>query len=423
MTLDGPVSNLKMKIDGGPSSLVSDGNHFYLPSSSSKEVGTIDYIEFVQFGKQMQNESIATEGTNISVDLNLTANPACKVDVILDEATGDIIKGQGSGQLKIHVGNKEPLTMSGRYDISKGEYSFNFQTFIKKYFQITNGYINWDKDPYEATINIDAIYTATRVDLSSLNTSRGKFNQRADLNVVAHLTNTLKSPKINFEFKIPPQQSDFGNDPIVLESLKKFSQDENEMNRQVASLLLFNSFITDNNSGGIAGSGFSFLSGTAGQVLSNFLNNQFSKIFQKIFNDPTITPYLSFNSSFDVSSPELLNSLQASGNFGFKKEYLDGRLIVSLGGNVDYNNPYILAARNTNILLTPDITLEYILTGDGKLRILGFNRTSVDATLGQRNRTGVSLNYSKDFNNFSELFGPGEEKKRRRALRVAKKAE
>ena len=422
MTLDGPVSNLKMKIDGGPSSLVSDGNHFYLPSSSSKEIGTIDYIEFVQFGNLMQTETSTSEGTNISVDLNLTANPACKVDVILDEATGDIIKGQGSGQLKIHVGNKEPLTMSGRYDISKGEYSFNFQTFIKKYFQITNGYINWDKDPYEATINIDAVYTATRVDLSSLNTSRGKFNQRADLNVVAHLTNTLKSPKINFEFKIPPQQSDFGNDPIVLESLKKFSQDENEMNKQVASLLLFNSFINDNSSGGLAGSGFSFLSGTAGQVLSNFLNNQFAKIFQKIFNDPTITPYLSFNSNFDVSSPELLNSLQASGNFGFKKEYLDGRLIVSLGGNVDYNNPYILAARNTNILLTPDITLEYILTGDGKLRILGFNRTSVDATLGQRNRTGVSLNYSKDFNNFSELFGPGEEKKRRRALRKAKKS-
>jgi len=81
-------------------------------------------------------------------------------------------------------------------------------------------------------------------------------------------------------------------------------------------------------------------------------------------------------------------------NFGFKKEYFNGRLIVSLGGNIDYNNPYILQARNTNVLLTPDITVEYILTADGKLRVVGFNRTSVDA-LSQRNRTGVRLSYQK----------------------------
>ena len=47
--------------------------------------------------------------------------------------------------------------------------------------------------------------------------------------------------------------------------------------------------------------------------------------------------------------------------------------------------------------LTPDITVEYILTADGKLRIVGFNRTSVDVTLGQRNRTGVRLSYQKEF--------------------------
>ncbi len=421
MSLNGPVSNLKMNIKGGPSLLASDGSHIYLPSSSSKEIGTIDYIDFIQFGSVMENELRSKEGTNITVDMELTANPACKIDVILDESTGDIIKGEGYGRLNIHAGSKEPLTMRGRYDITKGEYSFNFQTFIKKYFDIKSGYIIWDKDPYEARINIIAEYKATNVDLSSLATSRGKFNQKADVSVLAHLTNTLKNPKINFEFNLPAE-SDYKKDPIVLESLKKFTQDENEMNRQVASLLLFNSFISDNN-GGFRGSTASFLSGTAGQVISNFLNNQFAKFFQKVFNDPTITPYLSLNSNYDVTttSPELLKALQASGNFGLKKQYLNGRLIVSLGGNVDYNNPYILAARNTNILLTPDITIEYFLTPDGKLRIVGFNRTSVDLALGQRNRTGVSLSYSKDFNKLSELFAPSEERKRRRAERKAKK--
>ena len=229
------------------------------------------------------------------------------------------------------------------------------------------------------------------------------FQQKSDLIIVAHLTNTLKAPKITFEFEFPEnKQNEFSRDPVLVENLKKFSKDENEQNRQVASLLLFNTFINDDNSGGFGTSTANFLSGTAGQVISGFLNGQLTKVFQKLFKDPTITPYITFNSTYNLTSTELINALEASGNFGFKKTYINGRLIISLGGNIDYNNPYILQARQTNVLLTPDITLEYLLTTDGKLRIVGFNRTVVDATLGQRNRTGVRLSYNRDFDKFTK---------------------
>ena len=64
--------------------------------------------------------------------MDLTANPSCKVDVVLDETTGDIIKGTGNGHLYIRVGNKEDLTINGRYDITQGDYTFNFQTFLNR---------------------------------------------------------------------------------------------------------------------------------------------------------------------------------------------------------------------------------------------------------------------------------------------------
>ena len=395
MTLNGNITDMRMKIKGEPSIL--DTSHIFLPTSGGRETGSIDYIDFVPFGKQMEDIK-GQQGTNISVDMDLTANPACKIDVILDEATGDIIKGRGNGILNIKVGTRESPTIRGRYDITDGEYKFNFQTFLQKYFTITRGSLVWNGDPYLAQINIDAVYTAPNVDLSSLATSSGtKLNQKSDLNIIAHLTNTLKDPSINFDFVIPKDKTtDRTNDPVVLENLKKMTKDQNERNRQVASLLLFNTFITDNN-GGLGASTASFLSGTVGQVISGFLNNQLTRFFQKVFKDPTLTPYLSFNSNYNLTSKELINALEASGNFGFKKEYFNGRLIVTLGGNIDYNNPYILQARNTNVLLTPDITVEYILTADGKLRIVGFNRTSVDVTLGQRNRTGVRLSYQKEF--------------------------
>jgi len=414
MTLNGPISDMRMNITGEPSAV--DSSHIYIPTSTSQEIGKIDYIDFIQYGSKMEDEYKGKTESNFLVNMNLTANPACKIDLILDEATGDIIKGRGNGLLNITVGSKEPLTIRGRYNITDGEYKFNFQTFLQKYFTISQGSITWNGDPYEAQINIDAEYLARNVDFSSLATSRGKFQVRSNLNIVAHLTNTLKSPKISFEFEIPEnQQTDYSKDPVLLENLKKFSKDENEQNRQVASLLLFNTFINDNN-GSFSASTASFLSGTAGQVISGFLNNQLTKVFQKLFKDPSITPYISFNSNYNLTSTELINALEASGNFGFKKTYLNGRLVVSLGGNIDYNNPYILQARNTNVLLTPDITIEYLLTKDGKLRVVGFNRTVVDATLGQRNRTGLRLSYSRDFDKLTkaERIAQQEERKKKR---------
>ena len=418
MTINGPISDIRMNISGEPSSL--DSSHIFIPTSSSQEFGKIDYIDFIQYGTKMEDEFKGKEETNFFVSMNLTANPACKIDVILDELTGDIIKGRGNGLLNITVGTSEPLTIRGKYDIVDGEYKFNFQTFLQKYFSINQGSITWNGDPYEAQINIDAVYQAQNVDLSSLATSRGKYQLKSNLNIVAHLTNTLSAPKITFEFEFPEnQQTDYSKDPVLLENLKKFSIDENEQNRQVASLLLFNTFMNDNN-GGFGASTASFLSGTAGQVISGFLGNQLTRVFQKLFKDPSITPYLSFNSNYNLTSTELINALQASGNFGFKKSYVNGRLIVSLGGNIDYNNPYILQARNTNVLLTPDITVEYLLSKDGKLRIVGFNRTVVDATLGQRNRTGVRLSYSRDFDKFTKVERSllQEERKKKKATEL-----
>ncbi|HEX2682402.1 MAG TPA: hypothetical protein VHL77_00620, partial [Ferruginibacter sp.] len=96
-------------------------------------------------------------------------------------------------------------------------------------------------------------------------------------------------------------------------------------------------------------------------------------------------------------------------------------LIISFGGNLDYNNQYLLTAKNSNLLLTPDFTAEWLLTKDGKVRVVGFRRTNIDVTLGQRNRQGISLTYRTDFDKLSELFAPSEEKKRRRQEKLMQK--
>lgn len=402
MTLDGPVTDMRMDINGEPS--VTDSSHIYIPTGSSQEIGGVDYIQFVPFGKKMEDEFTRKKESNLLINMDITANPACKVDVILDETLGDVIKGKGNGLLNIRVGTKEPLTITGNYNITEGEYTYNFQTVLKKFFTIRKGSsINWNRDPYLAQINIDAEYIASNINLQNISPT---LRQKGDLTIIAHLRGVLNKPDISFDFELDKKlPSDF----IAEKKLDDLKNDKNEQLKQVASLLLLNtfasgseSFITSNNTFGIAAN-------TIGQILSNALSTTFSKFLQKALNDNTISTYFDVNPSLDLKNS--VSQLQGAAKFGITKSYLNGKLIISLGGNLDYNNPYLT---NSNLLLTPDFTAEWLLSKDGKLRIVGFRRTNIDYTFGQRNRQGISLTYRSDFDKFSELFGPNEEKRKKR---------
>ena len=400
MTLNGPITNLVMDIKGQPSTF--DSSHIYLPTGNvSKESHTVDYIEFIQFGSEVEDSGKVNQSTNLLVNMQLTANPACKIDVILDEETGDIIKGRGLGNLKITVGNKEPLSIRGNYEITDGEYIFNFQTFLKKPFTLNRGKISWNGDPALAIIDLEARYLAQDVDMSSLSpsnslsTASSSVRQRSDITILSHLSGSLSKPDISFEFLLP-EQSDLKRNDFVVKRLEDYRNDANEMNKQVASLLLFNTFITG---------GQNFLSGenilsqatsTIGGMVSGWLTNMFNKELLKATNG-ILSTYVDINPTVNLQ----LSQLQATVRAGLKI-FLSNRIYFLIGGNLDYNNPYTQLSRRG--LITPDITIEWLLNKDGSLRVIGFNRTSIDITTGQRNRSGIQLSYRKDFNKLSDLF-------------------
>jgi hypothetical protein len=411
MDLNGPLNNMVMDIDGDPSRNDVDSNHLYLMTGNSIENGGIDYIEFIQFGNKMKTTLKNRISSNLLVDMNVSANPACKIDVILDEETGDVIRGQGNGKLNIRVGTNEPLSMRGRYDITKGEYMFNFQTFFHKYFTVNSGSIIWTGDPFLANINIVAQYLAKRVDLAALPLATATTVQKSDVIVLAYLTETLLRPKINFKFSLPDYSSS-GNDFSVLKSFDIYEGDENEMNKQVTSILLFNAFISTNTSA--AGGGYVVLTNTIGGVISGVLTSSFNKLLQKALNNNTLTTYVDFNSSLDAT-----NQVQNGGKVGVTKTFDDNRVIVSVGGNLDFNNATTPAATSTttngktnSVILTPDVTVQWILTKDGRIRIVGFNQTEYDPISGERNRTGIKLSYRNDADKLLNILNRKKESNR-----------
>lgn len=406
MSLTGDENNLFIKINGEPSRV--DTSHIFIVGGNTVESGVLDYIDFIQFGTEMESRYNGKASSNFFLDMDLVANPSCKIDVVLDEITGDVIKGTGEGRLNITVGTKEELKIKGTYNITAGDYTFNFQTVLQKYFTVNSGTVTWDGDPYKANINIWAEYLAKNVDFSSLSNgtsssiSSNTFKQKSDVKIQAHLTETLLKPAIDFKFEVPPT-SPFKGDFFVAKRLQQFEDDRNEMNKQITSLLLFGSFINSNSDQGLINttSGYNLISGTIGGVVSNAISGFFNNL---LFKNSNTSLYVDVNSSFGNNSTDLKNSvaqLQAAAKTGVIIKILKGKIVITAGVNVDINNPYIIT--NKNVFLTPDIAAEFILSQDGKFRIVAFNKTNYDL-VGQRNRTGAQLSYRKEFNKLSELF-------------------
>jgi hypothetical protein len=244
LSLVGPQSDMFMKIDAFASN--QDSSNITIPSSISRETGLADFLVERKFGREMSEIGFNNNISNIIYDVDVTANPRLNVKVVLDELTGDEIKGKGTGTLKIRSGTSEPLSLRGRFDIDEGNYLFTFQSFFKKPFVLKKGednFIEWNGDPYDARINISATYTANNVSYAPLtnhwsNIDQKISNARSDVYVVAKLTDKLFSPHINFSLEFPPS-SIANDDPALAFSLQQLQKNVTEMNKQATYLVVF----------------------------------------------------------------------------------------------------------------------------------------------------------------------------------------
>ena len=410
LILTGPQENMHMSITGEP----ADISHISIPTNTSKKSAAADFIIFKQYGEQLQPDTTATSSLNI--DLDLTANNKVTISVILDELTGDIIEATGNGRLKIHVPALGDVSMNGRYNIEQGNYNFNFQSLVKKPFELLpdqNSYIEWSGDPFAANINITARYTAKNVTVSDL-VSTSNFlldasvqGYRGDVYVIADLVGKLSQPQITFKLDFPEGSAIRSNDNFN-RLLAKMESDENEMLKQVTWLIVFDSFSPY----GEISTNQAFVTSTAyntiSQKVAGVLNNAVSDLLYKLTGDKSLQfdigaktyssytlPGSSSGSTLDRTAVELK----------LNKSLLNNKVIITFGGDLDFNvSGAAAAASNSNFQWLPDISVQIVLSRDRKLRAIIFNHSSIgvytSGTVGRVTRQGISISYTKDFDKF-----------------------
>jgi hypothetical protein len=328
----------------------------------------------------------------------------------------------------MRVGTNENLSLNGRLDIDKGDYTFSFQS-IKRKFKLREdeaNYIQWSDDPYDADIHVVAEYTAPNVRFSDLGTNNNAAlsvlnsnvkNYVGDVLVKTTISGKLKKLDFKFDIELPPNSS-LANNPDATELLKLIERDENERNKQSSLLIVFNSFGPLSSSTNAFNAGKSafegiFLNSISG-MLSNQLSRAFSNVLQGVFKDPTF--HININASAysgaaiaDVAQQTQFLPDRVNANFSVNKSYFNERLTFIVGSALDFGINTTAASSNSrnNFQFLPDVTAQLKLTSDGKVLFNLFyreNRSFLSSLSGKQSRSGASITYRKEFETIDELF-------------------
>jgi len=417
MTLTGSQRNMYMKIDAEASQL--DSSYITIPSSETRETGIADFLVERKYGRELTGSDLGSNATNISYDIDLTANRMVNMKVVLDELTGDEIRGRGTGNIRISAGTSEPLRIQGRYDIDEGNYNFTFQSFFKKPFVLREdggNYIEWNGDPYKANIRIDAVYRTEKkvsfgpllsANISSANT--GGFSEY--VYVIAKLRGDLFAPQISFELDFPPD-SPPKTDQATAFLIRQLEGNENELNKHVAFLVVFNSFAPS----GIGSSlGLSTGVDLVVNSISGFLSSQINAALNNFLSNKLNIPGLRVNFSGSLYNPNPFGDAntglgydRTNLNFSVAKTLFNDRFVVTFEGN--YDLPFQSTTQFRSDLLK-NFTTEWLINESGTIRATFFYKENVDFLTGastsgnsKSKKYGASIAFRRDANSFWNLF-------------------
>ncbi len=407
--ITGPLENMRMRISGTP----TDSSRIFIKLDDSRESDEADFIVFKQYGREIES-LIDSNTNNLTIDIDLNANPLAEINVILDALTNDVIRARGTGNIKIGSSTVGSTVMIGRYDIDRGYYNYSFQTLIRKPFEIRgdgDNYIEWKGDPYEANLNLEADYTANNVSMRTLvsgEQSRTVLDQSAqnfkgNVNVKIYIKGQLSNPDISFGIDFPPGSVMRGNFSAQ-EMLNRIQDDQSELLKQVTYLIVFNSFAPYQQSGGsLQAPGADLAINTVSELLSNEMSKILTNVLGQVFNDRSLN--VDVSTSFYNSSQLVDGNVVASTNydrfavdFKLNKSYLNNRIVVNLGSNFDAG---INNTTSSGVQFLPDISVEFVLTPNRRLRFIVFKKDNLDFS-GRRNRAGVSISWRRDYD---KLFG------------------
>src|SRR5690606_35944536 len=193
-----------------------------------------------------EDEQMTAEIKGIVLSAIVEVEPEAVFNVIVDESSGDNLQLGGEADLNINMDPNGRITLSGKYEVSKGHYEMSLYNLVSRRFEIEEGStVTWGGDPMDAVLDIRAIYrvetSASELMASQLSGSESElasqFRQELPFLVYLNVDGDLLRPLISFGLDMPEnQQGAIGGN--VYTRVQQVNSQEDELNKQVFSLLV-----------------------------------------------------------------------------------------------------------------------------------------------------------------------------------------
>ncbi|MFN7703533.1 MAG: translocation/assembly module TamB domain-containing protein [Chryseotalea sp.] len=400
----GPADNLKISA----TAKTERNSKLYIPIGSTSTVEKSEYINFVSFADTTRQTKTDTDNkktlTGLTIDLNLDITPDAYCEIIFDIKAGDIIRGRGNGDLRLQLDTRGEFSMFGGVTFEEGAYNFTLYNVINKEFEIQKGSrITWAGDPYDGQLQIKAAYNQLASVAPIINNPDIQndpiLRRKYPMQVLLNLSGAMLSPDIAFDIiakDLPPSININGTNVRLGFEFDAFKAklDEQELNKQVFSLIILRRLSSLND--GIT------TSGSVANSVSELLSNQLSYWISQVDEN------LEIDVDLGALDQQAFNTFQLRLSYSF----FNGRLRVTRDGTFVNQSNVTTTTPNTNsntAALVGDWTVDYMLSADGKFKVRMYNRTNVNpiqTAINNQNTitTGFSLQHTQSFNVFTDLW-------------------
>ena len=416
----GPIDALQLYVNARS----EKGTYIYLPMDEEDEYVENEIYTFINTGTEEDTvkveEEVTLSGMNMTLDLDIT--PDAEMQIIFDLQSGDVITSRGDGRMKINVNTIGDFnfTIHGNYKIKEGDYLFTFQNWYFKYFTLEEGgTIDFIGDPYQARLNVSAIYSlkASRYNLLSDEektalASEPDLKKQVPIGVYMTLSGILSNPNIAFQIKQQETRTGRVYNAAQNRLTKMASENINELSKQVFGLLVMNDFIPAESYAINVGES---VNTTVSEMVSNYFSNLLNDALSNVLPGSELNVKWRNYQSGDID-PSTRNEIELE----YTQRLFNDRLSFNIGGNVDVGNQSTETNNENPVAIAGDFVVEYKITPDGRIRIKAFNKFDYDIFYGDYNKVGASIYITEEFDNFKELFDRGQKKKKKKEKKKAK---
>lgn len=403
--INGPIENINMNI----TAKTLPNTEFNIVVAGSGGDQLYDFVQFtdrsIPKDTSKINEKLESAApSNLTLEMNITATPDAQLKMYLDYVKNDLIRARGNGELKLKI-DPNGMQMIGDYVATSGDYLFSQQEIVNKKFNIRNGStISWDGDIMNAKMNVNAVYSA-RVNMNDVVDSTSNLrNRRFPVDVVLNIGGTLAETDIKFSLAPPAGQAAIPDELTAV--INRINSDPAQVNTQAFGLILFNRFLNLQGATNQAGNIGVDLAIT---TLSEFFNAKISE-------------YVNDALSMLLPGTEVAIN-QGTDNTGIRvtRKLSNDRLIINLGGDVQYGNKEAIQLQENNTGFIGDVEIEYLITEDGRIRAKVYSRydnTIIRLENESYLRSGLGITYQKEVDKFLQLFKFDSKKKKKKAVPI-----